>query len=169
MSHVPLSTMAKLASMTVEDIDPAMLRVATRLPSSLEPRPLGVKVLLDITGSKKATHEEFILEAATDAADVQALAAQERSGTRLWVYRLSSADVVRLRQIMERSSNSKASSVSIAAGVEACHRVPLGRSALPTTTFLRTNGAGYFVVTEDLDLRTVVPEAELKSKVPACV
>lgn len=168
MSHMPLTTMSRLAGMTMDDIDPSSLRVAARLPERLAPRPRGVKIVLDIGGALGATHEEFILEPETAAAELELLAGNAQRDSKLWVYRLSSSDVTRLRQIIDRSRGARASSVSIAAGVDACHLAPLGQVALPTTTFLRTNATGYFVVTENLDLRAIVPEADLVSKIPAC-
>lgn len=168
MSHMPLTTMSRLAGMTMDDIDPSSLRVAARLPERLAPRPRGVKIVLDIGGALGATHEEFILEPETAAAELELLAGNAQRDSKLWVYRLSSSDVTRLRQIIDRSRGARASSVSIAAGVDACHLAPLGQAALPTTTFLRTNAMGYFVVTENLDLRAIVPEVDLVSKIPAC-
>ncbi len=168
MSHMPLTTMSRLAGMTMDDIDPSSLRVAARLPERLAPRPRGVKIVLDIGGALGATHEEFILEPETAATELELLGGNARRDSKLWVYRLSSSDVTRLRQIIDRSRGARASSVSIAAGVDACHLAPLGQAALPTTTFLRTNATGYFVVTENLDLRAIVPEADLVSKIPAC-
>lgn len=168
MSSVPLSTMSRLSSMTLTEIDPAELRVAARLPVGLEPRPLGVKVTIEIAGSKGAAArpEVLVLEPATEPREAPSLEPHRRPGARLWVYRLSREDVARMRSLIATSGG--ASGVSIAAGVDACHRGPLGAAALPTTTLLRTNASGYFVLSEDLDLRTVVPAAELAAKVPAC-
>src|SRR5262252_2802293 len=52
ISHVPLSTMSRLASLKLAEIDPAELRVAARLPDALEPRSHGVKVRIDVVGMK---------------------------------------------------------------------------------------------------------------------
>lgn len=46
MSHVPMSTISRLASLDMAEIAPSDLRVAARLPSALEPRPGGAKVQL---------------------------------------------------------------------------------------------------------------------------
>lgn len=171
MSHVPLSTMSRLSSLKLSEIEPSDLRVAARLPESLEPRRHGVKVRISMTASRQAAEafEEFILAAANEPRELAGLSAHQRKGARIWVYRLSDADIDRLRRIIALSGGPAAElGVSIAAGVDACRRAPLGSAPLPTTTFLRTNVAGFFVLTEDLDLRTVLPESELATKVPPC-
>ena len=64
MSHVPLSTMSRLSSLKLAEIDPAELRLAARLPDALEPRSHGVKVRIDAAGVKHGKHSavELILE-----------------------------------------------------------------------------------------------------------
>jgi len=165
MSHVPLATMSRLSTMTISDVEPAELRVAARLPETLEPQRQGVKVRIRAS----PTWEEFVLEAASEDRDLEPLASYARQGTRLWAFRLTAADVARLQRITNGAGRDGASrSLEIAAGVDACHRGLLSGDALPTTTFLRTNRTGYFVLTEDLDLRTIASERDLATNVPAC-
>ena len=171
MSHVPLSTLSRLSALKLAEIEPGDLRVAVRLPEQLEPRKGGVKVSIALSASGKlpASTEEFTLEVADEGREHAPLQPYRRSGARLWVYRLSDADVARLRSIVAQTSGAAGERrVSIAAGVDACHRAPLGAGPLSTTTFLRTSGAGYLVLTEDLNLRSVVPARELATKVPPC-
>ena len=169
MSHVPLSTMSRLASLKLAEIDPAELRVATRLPDALEPRSHGVKVRIDVAGMKhgKDSAAELILEPAVEPSELTPLSAQRRAGHRIWAYRLSHSDVDRLKALIAAASG--ASGVSIAAGVEACYRKPYGSAALPTTIFLKTNATGFFVLTEDLDLRSIVSQQDLALRVPPCL
>ena len=151
MSHIPVSTMSRLFALKLANIDPEELRVAARLPEMLEPRRDGVKVRVDVkdSGIRGGSTLEFILEAVIDSAELAPLSAHRRAGSRLWVYRLSARDIERLgRFIADRGD---ASSVSIAAGVDACRSNPLGSAALTTTTFLRTDATGFFVLAEDLD------------------
>jgi len=166
MGHVPLSTMSRLASLKLAEIDPAELRVAARLPDALEPRSHGVKVRIDVAGMKHGSAGELILELAAEPSELAPLSAQRRAGHRIWVYRLSHSDVDRLKAVIAAASG--ASGVSIAAGVEACYRKPYGLAPLPTTTFLKTNATGFFVLTEDLDLRSIVSQQDLASRVPPC-
>ena len=169
MSHVPLSTMSRLSSLKLAEIDPAELRVAARLPDALEPRSHGVKVRIDVAGMKhgKDSAAELILEPAVEPSELSPLSAQRRAGHRIWAYRLSHSDVDRLKALIAAASG--ASGVSIAAGVEACYRKPYGSAALPTTIFLKTNATGFFVLTEDLDLRSIVSEQDLALRVPPCL
>jgi hypothetical protein len=149
------------------DIDPDQLRVAALLPTVLEPRPQGVKVRIDRKASKRI--EEFVLEPVTETGELSVLSKYQRAGMRLSIFRLSIADTGRLKRIMmEMAAPSSTSGVKITAGVDACYRAPLGSLPLPTTTLLRTNASDYFVLAEDLDIRSIVPEAELAAKVPPC-
>jgi hypothetical protein len=168
MSHMPLSTMSRLSSLKLAEIDPAELRVAARLPDALEPRSHGVKVRIEVAGMKQGKNSamELILELTVDPSELAPLSAQRRAGHGIWVHRLSRSDVDRLKALIAEAVG--ASGVSLAAGVEACHRKPYGSAALPTTTFLKTNVTGFFVLTQDLDLRSVVSEQHLAARVPPC-
>ena len=169
MSHVPITTVSRLSALKLTNIDPEQLRVAARLPEMLEPRPDGVKVRVDVKSSAvhAASTLEFILEAVIDPVELAPLSAHRRAGSQLWVYRLSPRDIERLRRLI--AVRGDAPGVSIAAGVDACRLNPLGSAALPTTTFLRTDATGFFVLAEDLDLRGVVSERDLATKIPACL
>lgn len=170
MSHVPISTMSRLSSMTLADIDPEKFRVGARLPATLEPRPQGVKVKIDLKdGLGRARTENFVLDAVHGPSEQTPLAAYQRAGAQISIFRLSSADQSRLVHLMtEANGSAAATSVTISAGVDACHRLPLESSPLPTTTFLQTNSSGYIVLVEDLDLRNVVSERDIATKIPAC-
>jgi hypothetical protein len=167
MSHVPLSTMARLSSMKLAEIEPTELRVAASLPDALEPRPRGVTVRIDVAGQNhsKNAETELVLERAVEPSELAPLSPHRRAGYQIWVFRLSPDDVDRLKRLIDEAGG--ASGVSIAAGVEACHRKPYGSAALPTTTFLRTGGT-FFLLTEDLDLRSIVSQQDLASRVPPC-
>lgn len=164
MSHVPLATMSRLSALKLTDIEPAQLRVAARMPKHIEPRKDGVKVTIALGQTKT----ELLLEPAVEAHELAALSRFERAGTRLWSYRLSVTDSARLQQMIAAAASSGQRQVSIAAGVDACRRGSLGSGPLPTTTYLRTDATGFIVLAEDLDLRSVVPERDLASKVPPC-
>lgn len=174
MSHVPLSTMVRMASFDIADIDPAILRVAARLPKQLEPKLDGVKMKLSF--SAKATggnnNLELNLEHATEPAELAPLAAYERPDARLWVFRLTAADAERIAAIkavvVAAKANGDSGSLSIGIGVGACHRGGLGDVALPTSTFLRTDGSGYFVLAADLDLRSIPETAKPMEAVLPC-
>ena len=110
---------------------------------------------------------QLIREPVTESREVAGLSQFQRRGTRLWSYRLSATDIERLQRSIAAVDRGQ-TSVSIAVGVDACRRGSLGSTPLPTSTFLRTNDAGFLVLTEDLDLRSVVPERDLVAKIPSC-
>ena len=87
MSHVPLATLAQLSTLKLAEIAPAELRVAARLPAALEPRRDGVKVRLEVAGrgDRRNRSAEFVLEPATEAAELAALAVHQKHGQRLWI------------------------------------------------------------------------------------
>src|SRR5215471_19239092 len=117
MSHVPLSTLSRLASLKLAEIDPAELRVAARLPDVLEPRPRGVKVRIDVAGQNygETPKAELVLEPAVEPSELAALSLHRRAGYQVWVYRLSPNDVDRLKHLTDEAAG--ASGVLIAAGV----------------------------------------------------
>ena len=167
MSHVPVSTMSRLSSLKLAQIDPTQLRVAARLPDWLEPQPYGAKVHIDVEqAAGRDTKHEFILEPAVELPELAPLSAYARAGNRLWVYRLSQPDRDRLRRLITETGG--VSGVTIGAGVDACQRKPLRSAQLPTTTLLQIDSSGFFVLTEDLDLRSVVSERDLAAQVPPC-
>ena len=179
LSHVPIATMSRLAAFDLAKADPAALRVAARLPETLEPRRDGVRVILRVEDTNangasggKGPHT-FILAEATEPAELAQLTTAGQAGARLWVYRLAAADVARLAELRAQAlaaNKSRAGSVraSIDAAVDACRRADLPSGRLPTTTFLRTDASGYFILLQDLDLRAVVNERELAERVPPC-
>jgi hypothetical protein len=170
MSHVPLSTMSRLSSLRLPDIDPEQLRVGARLPVSLEPRPQGVKIRIDLPrGQGQPETQDFVLEPVTDTLELATLAAYERSGAHLLVYRLSPDGAGRLKGLLAGMTGPQgATGVSLSVGVDACHRSPLRAVPLLTTTLLRTNASGYFVLTGDLDLRHVISARDLAASIPPC-
>jgi hypothetical protein len=72
MSTAPLSTVARLSSLTAADIDVSLLRVAARLPVLLPPGSRGAVVTIVRPGmrNRPALDETFILEAVTEAKEM---------------------------------------------------------------------------------------------------
>jgi hypothetical protein len=171
MSTVPLSTVARLSSLKPADIDVALLRVAARLPVSLQPAPRGATVTIARVAAENrpALEEAFILDAVPAAQEIDAIAGHARAGARVWIFKLSPRDIERFRRaIAPIVEGTVRPGVTISAAVDACHRSALTGEQLLTTTWLRTNGTGYFVLAEDLDLRKVMSEQDLTIKIPAC-
>jgi hypothetical protein len=150
--------------MTLNDIEPAALRVATRLPDQLAPRKDGVFVKIRIAASQR--DEAFVLEAVTEPGELSALANEQQNGSQIWVYRLSASDTTRLQKLISTSSGGAA--VTISAGVDACRRKTQLSGPLLTTTYLSSQSGGYMPLTRDLDLRGLVAETDLAANVPLC-
>jgi hypothetical protein len=169
MRHVPLSSMSRLSSLTVADIDPMLLQVATRLPTALEPAPGGATMQIS-RGQGAPLNETFVLDAVTSTDETAALSAHARPGAQLWVFRLASGDMDRFRRVLAATTRDGAvqPGVTQSASVNACHRRPLAGLPLPTTTLLRTNASGYFVLLDDLDLRSVLKGSDITTRIAAC-
>lgn len=167
MSHVPMSTMRRLAALKPADIEPAQIRVAARMPEIIEPRSDGVMLFVTV-GQVAPAPMRFVLEPAPEPQELAPLAPFQRPTTRTWNYRLAAADVLRLQQVMARATGTGVQSVSISASVEACRRADLRGQPLPTTTFLKTDAGSYLVLLENIDLRSVASEDDLEAKVPDC-
>jgi hypothetical protein len=170
LQHVPFMTMSRLASFDLTKIDPTSLRVAARLPEALVPRSEGVKVTMRAGREDERTRYDFVLVEAVEAEEVGSLLGYRKAGYKLWIYRFAPADVARLTQLGARlmAVGNSQSRASIEANVEACRLGELPSGALLSTTLLRTDATGYFVLFDDLDLRAVIPEAELAARVPPC-
>jgi hypothetical protein len=170
LTHVPVATMSRLAAFDLAKVDPAVLRVAARLPVTLEPRRNGVKVTLRVADSAGGNGPHtFILAEAAELAELTQLGVAGQAGSRFWVYRLAAADVARIADLRAQALKAdKARRASIEAAVDACRRADLPSGPLPTTTYLRTDATGYFVLLQDLDLRAVVSAKQLSERVPPC-
>lgn len=173
ISHVPLSSLKRLWSFDVMALDTEGFRVAARLVDTLQPRE--VKVTIDVKRGGEKRRVEMILVAVTDTGEHGALRGFEKQGYRLHVYRASAADVVRINELRRQmiaghqgDGPARGASGQIAVSVKACRTAPLQGQALPTTTLMRTDGSGYFVLVDDLDLRSVISTDAFESEVPKC-
>lgn len=74
MRSVPMSTMSRLSSLDLGKISPSDLRVAARLPTSLEPQPGGATVQLQWKAGNAADTLNFVLEQGTAPDEIGRLA-----------------------------------------------------------------------------------------------
>ena len=168
MSSVPLSTMSRLSSLKLTEVDPATLRIAARLPDGFEPQRSGVKVRLETarSGATAGVVADLVLEPAGQSQETVPLLRFQRQGFRIWIYRLSEADAEHLRKLIAESAGT--AGVKISAGVDACRRRPLTGAALPVSTYLKTGATDYIVLTDDLDLRNVFADGDIVARVLPC-
>lgn len=165
MSHVPLAALKKMWSFDLNKLDIPGLRVATRLPEELEPREVTVIIEAKGDAATSKRREEITLEPTLAAAELAPLARYQRSGFRVFIYQVAAADIERLDAMRAVKNGGHG---TIAVGVKACRRRDLPKGALLSTTLLRTDDGGYFVMLDNLDLRAIVTEAEFAAEVPSC-
>lgn len=169
MSAIPASTLKRLWAFDVARLDVPRLRVAARLPETLQPREVIVTIEAWRAGAGERRRAELRLEPAAGEAELQPLERYARPGHRLHVYRLSADDARRMEAFRANgTADGGGERAEIAVAVKACRRGPLPKGPLPTTTLLRTDASDYFVLLDDLDMRAVASEAELIADVQPC-
>lgn len=176
--HMPLSTMYQLRNFDAATVDPQALRVAVRIPETLEPQPRGVKLKVSLwRGDEGATKEvhDFVLQETATPADRAELAGHARPGTRTHVFRVDPDDVARIRAIQSETRAARQAAPGRSHGTfgvsaDTCRIADLAEAPVMMTTFLKTDArGGYLVLLENVDLRGVVPKDKtFDDVVPAC-
>lgn len=173
LSHVPLSTMQRLWSFDVMSLQTDVFRIGARLPDTLQPRE--VKVTIDVKRDGDRRRVELDLVAEDIQTELAQLRRYEKKGFRVFIYRASAADVARIETLraemiagQKGEGPARGASGQISVGVKACRTGELGVGPLPTTTLMRTDTSGYFVLVDDLDLRSVISPDLLEKEVPKC-
>lgn len=174
--RVPLSTMATLATLDTNAVDPAGLGAAVRAPVILKPRPGGVKLIVTYAtaGAGAVTKKTFVMEEVREPAELQKLVGFRRSGQTVAVFRLSAADAQAMR-IIQASTRAPAGSLTGTGSIEfgisadACRLGPLPAGPILSSTYLKVAAGGaYLPVIEDIDLRAEIGEPALAEHVPPC-
>ncbi|MBL8590334.1 MAG: hypothetical protein JNK46_17500 [Methylobacteriaceae bacterium] len=176
--HVPLTTMARLSGFDPGEVDPAQLRVAIRAPDWMEPRSgeAMLKFTLGRRSGAAVREERFALEPAESPQETARLAAHRRAGERVWPWRVTAADVTRIRALQEEARRLRATDPSLdrltfGAAIEACRRGEAPSGPIRTTTFLQPDAAtGYLTLLDGVDLRETARKAgvDLDDKLPPC-
>lgn len=175
--HVPISTMYKLWSFDAATADLAVLRAAVRYPSVLVPRPGGVVFSFSswVEGEKDHHQNDFVLEETREPVEVIALAHYRRPGETVSAYRLSDADVDKVRKLQAEHQAKKRTALAqvhseMSVKADACRQGPLPGGQIRTSTYLKVSPKdGYMPVIEDVDLRAELGEAALAEHLPPCV
>ncbi len=170
-SHVPLTSLPRLASLDPVTFDLSALRAAVRAPDALRPVPGGATVTMSywLAGDEA---QKVTVAAALDEDDDgsvrAALKADEKPGFRITVFRLSEDGRRRLEAAREEVLALKARMAtkgsrvrgSLAVGVKGCAASALPAGPIPLSTYLRTEPTGAFIpLTVDLDLKALAAEA----------
>jgi hypothetical protein len=173
--HIPVMSMLKLARIDFKTTDPARLRIAVKLPSSIKPQrdKLRLRITVQIPNSAD-TVQDFVLSEISDPAELAMLRKDVDAGAHAFAYRLDMAEANKLAAFREellrkKQEGSRGGGLKIDVVPEACRSGEVVSGAVPFTTYLRTPETdGYLTLAEDVDMRTVVPGRDLVSEMPAC-
>lgn len=173
--HVPLLSVLKLSRIDFKTTDPAGLRIAVKLPSSIKPQrdKLRLRVTVQLPSSDDTT-QDFVLSEISDPSELAMLRKEVDAGAHVFAYRLDAAEASKLAAFREdllrkRQEGSRGGGLKINVVPEACRSGVIASGAVPFTTYLRTPETdGYLTLAEDVDMRTVLPGRDLVAEMPAC-
>jgi len=175
-SHMPVTSMVKLARVDFANTDPAQFRAAVKLPRSLKLRAQGVALRIGVKIS--GGHEEFqdfMLREVSDPGDVLVLNKELDANTHIFAYRLDPGEVDRLvafRDALKKkqeASGRRGGSITISIRPDACRRGDLPASPVYVTTYVQTaETGGYIPLARDVDLRTASPGRDAAAEIPPC-
>jgi hypothetical protein len=174
-SHMPVTSMVKLARVDFETSDPAQLRAAVKLPRTLRPQPKGVALRIAVqVGRAPEEARDFMLRELPEPAE---LTREAGAGSHIFAYRIDDADLARLAafraELIARKSSAQSSgqkgSISISVRPQACKVGELPDAPIYFSTYLRTaETKDYVALARDVDLRSIVPIAAVVAEVPRC-
>jgi hypothetical protein len=170
-SHMPVTSMVKLARVDFETSDPAQLRAAIKLPRTLRPRPNGVALRIAVqVGRAPEEARDFLLRELPEPAELTREAA---AGSHIFAYRIDDSDLARLAafraELIAKKSSGQRGSISISVRPQACKAGELPDGPLTFTTYLRTaETKDYVALARDVDLRSIVPNAAVVAEIPRC-
>lgn len=169
-SHMPVTSMVKLARIDFETTDPAQLRAAIKLPRTLRPQPNGVLLRIAVqVGRAPEEARDFLLRELPEPAE---LVREASGGSHIFAYRIDDSDLVRLRafrsDLIAKKSSGQKGSISISVRPQACKVSELAEGPVFFTTYLRTaETRDYVPLARDVDLRAMVPDAAVAG-IPRC-
>jgi len=170
-SHMPVTSMVKLARVDFETSDPVQLRAAIKLPRALRPRPNGVALRIAVqVGRAPEDARDFTLREIPEPAE---LTREAGVGSHIFAYRIDDSDLARLAafraELIAKKSSGQNGSISISVRPQACKAGELPDGPITFTTYLRTaETKDYVALTRDVDLRSIVPNAAVVAEIPRC-
>ena len=170
-SHMPVTSMVKLARVDFETSDPAQLRAAIKLPRTLRPRPNGVALRIAVqVGRAPEEARDFMLRELPEPAE---LTREAGAGSHIFAYRIDDADLARLStfraELIAKKSSGQKGSISISVRPQACKAGELPDGPIYFSTYLRTaETQDYVALSRDVDLRSIVPNAAVVAEIPRC-
>ncbi len=169
-SHMPVTSMVKLARVDFETSDPAQLRAAVKLPNGLRPLPNGMVLRIAVKAGKAPEQSrDFALR---ELPEVPELAADAGRNAHIFAYRLDDPEVSRLNAFRAELLALKSKghgSITISVLPQACTTSDLPEGPVYFTTYLRTaETIDYVVLARDVDLRTLMPSRVIVDEIPPC-
>lgn len=169
-SSVPVTSMVKLARTDLSTTDPAVLRIAVRLPQGLRPRRVTLRITMAVGSDRR--EQAFVLADLDDPGELLSLAGEVTNDTMIYAFRIAPADVPRLLAVRDELAAHKAKgergSLTIGVGAEACRLSTLPAKTLITTYLKTERGGDFFPLTRDVDLRKDVPKEAAPERIPLC-
>src|SRR4029453_161913 len=113
-SHMPVTSMVKLARIDFETSDPAQLRAAIKLPRPLRPRPNGVALRIAVqVGRAPEEARDFMLRELPEPAE---LSREAGAGSPIFAHPIQHADLARLAafraELIAKKSTGQKGSIS---------------------------------------------------------
>jgi len=170
-SHMPVTSMVKLARVDFETSDPAQLRAAIKLPRTLRAQPKGVALRIAVqVGRAPEEARDFMLREIPEPAE---LTREASAGSHIFAYRIDDADLLRLAafrtELIAKKSSGQKGSISISVRPQACKVGELPDGPITFSTYLRTaETRDYVTLARDVDLRSIVPNAAVVAEIPRC-
>jgi hypothetical protein len=170
-SHMPVTSMVRLARVDFETSDPAQLRAAIKLPRTLRPQPKGVALRIAVqVGRAPEEARDFMLRELPEPAE---LTREASAGSHIFAYRIDDADLSRLAafraELIAKKSSGQKGSISISVRPQACKVGELPDGPITFSTYLRTaETKDYVALARDVDLRSIVPNAAVVAEIPRC-
>jgi hypothetical protein len=171
--HMPLTSIVQLARIDVRTTDPALLRVAVKLPRTVRPRSMALRIAVEIAGSQDEEVADFVLREISDPNEVLALYHELDPDTHIFAYRLDPSEAARLGALRDdikakqAASGRRGGTLKISVRPDACRTRELPDRPIYATTYLRTAETGRYVpLARDLDLRELA--ARELAALPPC-
>lgn len=161
-SHVPVTSLGRLAKLDLMSADLKALRAAVRAPSAIAPQPGGTRLVLTYwrDGEDKKT-VSAVLEEDTEPGASANLAQAAQTGTRITVFRIPESERAQLESARAAAAGAsdargRRTHGSLSVSLAGCARAPLPDGPLLLTTYLKITPDGdFFPLVQDLDLRSL--------------
>ena len=165
-SHMPVTSMVKLARVDFETSDPAQLRAAIKLPRTLRPQPKGVALRIAVqVGRAPEEACDFMLRELPEPAE---LTREAGAGSHIFAYRIDDSDLARLAAFRTELIAKKRPK---AQAKEDRSRFRYGRKHAKLAscrTARSTSPQRAEKTARDVDLRSIVPNAAVVAEIPRC-